>query len=45
MAHAILAVTGGPFRANPGGGITQGEPWAMLSWPLRATECQLSLPF
>jgi hypothetical protein len=20
------------------GGITQGKPWAMLSWPLRATE-------
>jgi hypothetical protein len=32
----MLAVPGGPFRASSGGGITQGEPWAMLSWPLRA---------
>jgi hypothetical protein len=22
----------GPFRANRWGGITQGKPWAMLSW-------------
>jgi hypothetical protein len=25
-------------RANRWGGITQGKPWAMLSWPLRATD-------
>ena len=28
----------GPFRANRWGGITQGKPWAMLSWPLRGTD-------
>jgi hypothetical protein len=32
-----------PYLAAPSGltrvgGITQGKPWAMLSWPLRATE-------
>jgi hypothetical protein len=30
--------TCGPFRANAGGGISQGKPWANLSWPLRATD-------
>jgi hypothetical protein len=34
----ILAVPGGPFRVNSGGEITQGKPWAMLFWPLRATD-------
>ena len=29
---------GGPFRANSDFGTTQGKPWAMFSWPLRATE-------
>jgi hypothetical protein len=37
-SESILAASGGPFRANSGGGITQGKPWAMLSWPLRATD-------
>jgi hypothetical protein len=37
-SEPILAVPGGPFRANSGGGITQGKPWAMLFWPLRATD-------
>jgi hypothetical protein len=32
-----------PYLAAPSGlirmgGITQGKPWAMLSWPLRATD-------
>jgi hypothetical protein len=27
-----------PFRANRLFRLTQGKPWAMLSWPLRATE-------
>jgi hypothetical protein len=26
------------FRANAGGGIPQGKPWAKLAWPLRATD-------
>jgi hypothetical protein len=30
-----LVAPSGPIRV---GGITQGKPWAMLSWPLRATE-------
>jgi hypothetical protein len=34
----ILAALGGPFRANSGGGNTQGKPWAKLFWPLRATD-------
>jgi hypothetical protein len=39
----ILAVPGGAFRANSGEGITQGKPWAMLFWPLRATEWNVQL--
>jgi hypothetical protein len=34
----VLAILGGPFRANRIEEITQGKPWAMISWPLRATE-------
>jgi len=39
-SEPILAVPGGSFTANSDGGITQGKPWAMLSWPLRATDCK-----
>jgi hypothetical protein len=37
-SEPILAIFGGPFRANSGEGISQGKPWAMLYWPLRATD-------
>jgi hypothetical protein len=30
---AILAAWYSPFRANPVGNLTQGKPWAKLSWP------------
>jgi hypothetical protein len=40
-SELILAVSGGPFRANTYKGISQGEPWAMLFWPLRATDGEL----
>ncbi len=35
----IIAASRGPFsfRANSGGGTTQGKPWATLFRPLRAT--------
>jgi hypothetical protein len=41
-SERILAVPGGPFRAHSGGGISQGEPWAMLSWHLRAVRPALT---
>jgi hypothetical protein len=41
----ILAALGGPFRANSGGGNTQGKPWAKLFWPLRATDWKRSNSF
>jgi hypothetical protein len=31
---AILAAWYCPFRANPVGNLTQGKPWAKLSWPV-----------
>jgi hypothetical protein len=36
IGKPILAVAGSPFRAKSGVQITQGKPWAKLSWPLRA---------
>jgi hypothetical protein len=38
-----------PYLLAPSGlirlrGITQGKPWAMLSWPLRATEWKRRTP-
>jgi hypothetical protein len=37
--EADSGVHGGPFsfRADSGGGATQGKPRAMLFWPLRVT--------
>jgi hypothetical protein len=32
---AALVAPSGPIRV---GGISQGKPWAMLFWPLRATD-------
>jgi hypothetical protein len=29
----VLAVPSGPFRAHSAGKVTQGKPWAKLSWP------------
>jgi hypothetical protein len=34
----MLAVQNGPFRANSAREPTQGKPWAMLFWPLRAMD-------
>jgi hypothetical protein len=33
----------GPFRANAGGRISQGNPWARLFWPLRAADWNVQI--
>ncbi len=40
-SEPMLAMPGSPFRANSGGGISQGKPWAILCWPLRAKASSL----
>jgi hypothetical protein len=42
-SESIPAVPASPFRAHSGGGLTQGKPWAMLFWPLRATDGNLQI--
>ncbi len=37
-SEPILAVPDSPFRANSRWGIPQGKPWAILFWPLQATD-------
>jgi hypothetical protein len=43
---AYSAVPCGPFRANPVGELSQGKPWAMLSWPFgpKNSPTPLSIP-
>jgi hypothetical protein len=43
-SEPILAVPGGPFRANSGARVTQDEPWAILFWPLLTRDGNSSEP-